>query len=185
MKFNIYKCHLRFEMPWTHIFWPSSTFENGNRVLHLKTYLIQIQINIYKWYYGFDVCVWTSQIWFIYFLFFYVTLSVKRPLATKGLISVLDVWFPKQSILDAIKIFYPQYWLQLDVEFTFFRQMEILKGFYCNPQSCEQFKDKKSTPMVSSIILAWDLNVQNELFKLTMKSNVVQAMAKVVAIVTN
>jgi hypothetical protein len=39
--------------------------------------------------------------------------------------------------------------------------------------------------MVSSIILAWDLNVQNELFKLTMKSNVVQAMAKVVAIVTN
>jgi hypothetical protein len=39
--------------------------------------------------------------------------------------------------------------------------------------------------MVSSIILAWDLNVQNGLFKLTMKSNIVQAMAKVVALVIN
>jgi hypothetical protein len=28
-------------------------------------------------------------------LFFYVTLFVKRPLGTKGLISRLDVWFPK------------------------------------------------------------------------------------------
>ncbi len=101
------------------------------------------------------------------------------------LISQLDVWFPKQSILDAIEIFCPQYRLQLDVEFTFSRQMEILKGFHCNPWSCEQFRDKKFTPMVASIILAWDLNVQNGLFKLTMKSNVVQAMAKVVALVTN
>jgi hypothetical protein len=54
-----------------------------------------------------------------FFLFFYVTLFVKRPFGTKGLISELDVWFPKQSILEAIEIFYPQYWLQLDVEFTF------------------------------------------------------------------
>jgi hypothetical protein len=38
--------------------------------------------------------------------------------------------------------------------------------------------------MNSSIILAWDLNVQNGLFKLTKKSNVVQAMAKVVALAT-
>jgi len=79
---------------------------------------------------------------------------VERLLGTKGLITNLDVWFPKQSILNAIKIFYTQYRLQLDVELTFSQQMEILKGFYCNPWSCEQFKDKKSTPMVSFIILA-------------------------------
>jgi hypothetical protein len=54
-----------------------------------------------------------------FFLFFNVTLFVKRPFGTKGLISELDVWFPKQSILETIEIFYPQYWLQLDVKFTF------------------------------------------------------------------
>jgi hypothetical protein len=78
------------------------------------------------------MCISLTNLIF-FFLFFYVTLFVKRPLATKGLISELDVWFLKQSSLDAIKIFYPKYWLQIDVKFTFSRQMEILKRFYCNP----------------------------------------------------
>ncbi len=48
-----------------------------------------------------------------------------------------------------------------------------------------QPKDNKFAPMVPAILWAWDLDVQLGLFKLTMKSNIVQAMAKVMALASN
>jgi hypothetical protein len=36
--------------------------------------------------------------------------------------------------------------------------------------------------MVPTILLSWDLDAQQVLFKLTMKSNIVQAMVEVVAL---
>jgi hypothetical protein len=61
----------------------------------------------------------------------------------------------------------------------------MLKGFYCIPWLCEQFKDNNYIFMVPTILLGWDLDVQQGLFKLTMKSNDVQAMAEVVVIASN
>jgi hypothetical protein len=47
---------------------------------------------------------------------------------------------------------------------------------------CGQSKDGKFVPMVPTILSGWDLNAQQGLFKLTMKSNIVQAMFEVVAL---
>jgi hypothetical protein len=63
--------------------------------------------------------------------------------------------------------------------------MEVLKGFYCIPRPCGQFKDNNSILMVPTIFSCWDLDVQQGLFKLTMKLNDVQAMGEVVFIASN
>ncbi len=58
----------------------------------------------------------------------------------------------------------------------------MLKNFYYSPYPCGQPKDDKSTPMVPTILSSWDLDVQQGLFKLTMESNTIQTMAKVMAL---
>jgi hypothetical protein len=50
---------------------------------------------------------------------------------------------------------------------------------------CGQPKDDKSAPMVPTILSSWDLDAQQGLFKLTMKSNATQAMVEVVALTSN
>jgi hypothetical protein len=65
---------------------------------------------------------------------------------------------------------------------TFASYLEVLIFFYCNPCPCGQIKDEKSDPTIPSILSSWDLDVQQGLFKLTTKSNIVQAMAKVMAL---
>jgi hypothetical protein len=61
----------------------------------------------------------------------------------------------------------------------------VLKKFYYSPHPCGQPKDEKFVLMVPTILSNWDLNVQQGLFKLTMKSNATQAMAKIVALAFN
>jgi hypothetical protein len=62
---------------------------------------------------------------------------------------------------------------------TFPKLLEALKEFYCNPYLCGVTIGDKSQSMVLAIIFEWDLNVQQGLFKLMMKSRVVQPMAKI------
>jgi hypothetical protein len=52
------------------------------------------------------------------------------------LIEELDVWFPKQTILNSMGIVYPQYWLEVDASMTFRKHLEVLKEFYGNPCAC-------------------------------------------------
>jgi hypothetical protein len=54
-----------------------------------------------------------------------------------------------------------------------------LNGFYCSPCPCGHNQDDKSPPMVPAILSGWDLDDQQELFKLTMISNVAESMAEV------
>jgi hypothetical protein len=70
-----------------------------------------------------------------------------------GLIEKLDVRFPKQSVLDAIGVVYPQYWLQANVDNTFPQHLEVLKAFYCTPCPCGVAVDGKSAPMVLAMLL--------------------------------
>jgi hypothetical protein len=57
----------------------------------------------------------------------------------------------------------------------------MLKGFYHIPHACQQCKDDKFPPMVLAILLRWELDAQQGLFKLTMKFNFVQTMVEIVA----
>ncbi len=57
----------------------------------------------------------------------------------------------------------------------------MLKGFYHIPHACQQSKDDKFPLMVLPILLMWELDVQQGLFKLTMKFNFVQTMVEIVA----
>jgi len=61
----------------------------------------------------------------------------------------------------------------------------VLKKFYCSPRPCGHPKDGKFAPMVLAILSSWDLNAQQNMFKLTMKSNDAQAMAEILALTFN
>ncbi len=57
-----------------------------------------------------------------------------------------------------------------------------MKAFNCTLRQCGVVVDGKLVLMVLVILLAWNLDVQQGLFKLTIKSNVAQTMAKVMAL---
>jgi len=87
--------------------------------------------------------------------------------------------------MDVMRIVHPLYWIQANVDVTFPQHLEVLRNFYSSPHPCGQPKDGKSTPMVPTIFSSWDLDAQQGLFKVTMKFNATQAMAKIVAIAFN
>jgi hypothetical protein len=55
----------------------------------------------------------------------------------------------------------------------------VLKGFSTTHGHVEQYQGEKFAFIVLAILSGWDLDAQQGLFKLTMKSNFVQAMCKV------
>jgi hypothetical protein len=101
----------------------------------------------------------------------------------EDLIVGLDAQFPKQAVMDAMGIVYPQYWLQTNANVTFPQHLEVLKNFYCTPRPCGQPKDDKYVTMVLIILSSWDLDVQQNLFKFTMKFNGIQTMVEVLTFV--
>jgi hypothetical protein len=58
----------------------------------------------------------------------------------------------------------------------------MLKVFYPIRHACQQSKDDKFLLMVLAILLRWELDAQQSLFKLTMKFNFVQTMVEIVAL---
>jgi hypothetical protein len=99
--------------------------------------------------------------------------KLKLTKATIGLTKKLDVRFPSPILAIG------------NVNKTFLKHLEVLKFFYGNPQACGVAIGDKSQWMVPTILFRWDLDVQQRLFKLMMKSNVPQAMAKVSTLVFN
>ncbi len=57
--------------------------------------------------------------------------------------------------------------------------------FYCSECTYKVQTNCKFASMVLVVLSSWDLDAEQRLFKLTMKSNDSQAMAKVVALVAN
>jgi hypothetical protein len=72
--------------------------------------------------------------------------------AVEDLIVGLDAQFPRQVVMDAMGIVYPQYWLQTNANVTFPQHLEVLKNFYCSSHPCGQPKDGKYAPMVLAIL---------------------------------
>ncbi len=61
----------------------------------------------------------------------------------------------------------------------FQKHLKVLKEFYGNPCAGGVVTGGKSQWMVPTIISKWDLDVQQGLLNLTMKSNATQAMVEV------
>ncbi len=48
----------------------------------------------------------------------------------EGLITKLDARFLEQGVMDVMKIVYPLYWIQANVDVTFPRHLEVIRNFY-------------------------------------------------------
>jgi hypothetical protein len=68
---------------------------------------------------------------------------------------------------------------------TFLWQLKVLKDFYGSEHTYGIQTNGKYASMVPTVLSGWDLDSQQRLFKLTMKSNAYQVMAKMVAMVAN
>jgi len=85
----------------------------------------------------------------------------------------LDRQFPQQELFDAFGIIYPQYWRQVGAEASFPKHLEVLKNFYCQAHSVNNGQPlyEASKPYTTPTILsAMNLNLQQGLFKVTMKA---------------
>jgi hypothetical protein len=78
-------------------------------------------------------------------------------------------------------IVYSQYWWQADVNITFLLTFGGFESLLLHLRKCGVVVDGKLA-MMMFVLLAWNLDVQQGLFKLNMKCNTAQAMAKVVAL---
>ncbi len=90
------------------------------------------------------------------------------------LIQKLKTRFPTHGVMDVLEIVYPQYWLQAYCETTFSKHLVIIKTTFCSSKT--HLLDGVET-FVLEVLNANDLDSQQGMFKLTMKSNVAACMA--------
>jgi hypothetical protein len=76
-------------------------------------------------------------------------------------------------MMDSLGVVYPQYWLQFDVEYFFWKHLDVIKENFCHPK-----KLGSNDICGLEVLLATSLVIQQSLFKLAMKSNACAAMTK-------
>jgi hypothetical protein len=83
----------------------------------------------------------------------------------------LDSRFPHSDILCAFGILYPQYWVQEGVEEAFPKHLDVLKAHFCE-STVQQARGEDELPQVRipGILSAQALDIQQSLFKVTMKA---------------
>ena len=86
----------------------------------------------------------------------------------QALFNELDNRFSNVELLDVFGIIYPQYWTQEGGDDTFQQHLLVLKNFYCTSKT-ETF-DRKQL-LILEMLSASKLDVEQSLFKLTMKAN--------------
>jgi hypothetical protein len=92
----------------------------------------------------------------------------------------MDARFPQHDILDAFGIIYPQYWIQEGADESFQQHLSVLKTFYCTTREVNGGKPllEGGDPFtVPEFLSASKLEVQQGLFKVTMKANTEAACA--------
>jgi len=88
-------------------------------------------------------------------------------------ISELQQWFLEQEIMMALRIVYPQYWLNpLVVEGSFLSHLNVIKSTFC-----VVYRTIDGI-MVPSLLDSHMLDVQSSYFRLTMSHNAEGAMAE-------
>jgi hypothetical protein len=78
--------------------------------------------------------------------------------------------------MDAIVICYPQYWLQIDVEENFIRHFMLIKSHLELVKNLEENIPLEAIKICPSILYVSVMDLQSNVFKMIMKSNVVIAM---------
>lgn len=81
--------------------------------------------------------------------------------------------FPDHSLLDALGVVYPQYWLQGDCASSFRKHLDIIKNFYEEPKWIGEGESRRLVPAVLDTFL---LEAQQPLFKIAMIANAHAAM---------
>ena len=83
----------------------------------------------------------------------------------------LDRRFPHSDVLSAFGILYPQYWLQQGAEEAFPRYLQVLKNRFCGPRmQCRRTLGDLTVESVGELLSSSALDIQQSLFKITMKS---------------
>jgi hypothetical protein len=94
--------------------------------------------------------------------------------ATNCFIKKLEKRFHAHGVIDiSLGMVYPQYWLQLDEEASLAKHLCVIKKTYCHPK-----KVGNSHVWVPRMLLIIALDIEQYMFKLSMKSNAIDAMAK-------
>jgi hypothetical protein len=78
--------------------------------------------------------------------------------------------------MDAIKICYPQYWLQIDAEENFNRHLMLIKSHLKLIKSLEENIPMETIRICPSILFASGLDLWFSVFKMIMKFTIVIAM---------
>ncbi len=92
--------------------------------------------------------------------------------AIKTLIQELETRLPTHGLMDALRIVYPQYWLQVDYETSFPKHLVVIKIVFCSSKTL--LLDGVET-FVLKVLNANDLDSQQGMYKLTMKSTACMA----------
>jgi hypothetical protein len=95
---------------------------------------------------------------------------------TKSLVGKLTTRFIAFHLMDAIRICYPQYWLQIDVKENFNCHFMLIKSHLELVKSIEENIPLEPIRICPSILSASALDLWSNVFKMIMKSNVVIAM---------
>jgi hypothetical protein len=85
----------------------------------------------------------------------------------------LDQHFVDFKLMNALDIMYPQFWMQLDVDYSFSLHMAIIKKHYSQA--------KKVKPSLLQVVKPLDVNILDLhmcIFKFTMKTQVPKAMVE-------
>ena len=86
----------------------------------------------------------------------------------------LKARFLAQTIMDALGVVYPQYWLQkLALEISFRKHLDVLKNFYGEAQ---WVGNDDSKHLIPALLDRFELELQQPLFKMAMISNATVAM---------
>jgi hypothetical protein len=92
----------------------------------------------------------------------------------EALVQELEIKFLAHGVMDALGIVYPQYWMWLECDATFFKHLQVIKSnFYLG----KTHKVDDQDMMVGELLNVNDLDCQQGVFKYTMKSNAIACMA--------
>jgi hypothetical protein len=91
----------------------------------------------------------------------------------KSLIKELEIMFPSHGVMDILGIIYLQYWLQPDCDAFFAKHLGVLKIIFCYGKT---HKVNELEVKVHELLNTSDIDCQQGMFKLTMKSNATSCM---------
>jgi hypothetical protein len=93
--------------------------------------------------------------------------------AASKLLDETKARFLSVSLMDALGVVYPQYWIQGDCEDSFRKHLTILEDYYCEPK---YVSNGAETLLIPPLLDRYRLEVEQPLFKVAMINNSAAAL---------